>query len=331
MGLGWTQEEFDRSANQIYEDALKYQRCLLPDIGIDESLQKYSGLDSNAVLQAYSEEMLKTAQGQINHLGSVLSPMTSNAVGLGAFVISLIIEIIIKGGTQKSENTYSMFRRVFGEEKASSVRDTISEYVKRHRIYMNNDQQLVAEISRLEKQLSNHLTILRNSLLHDEQMSSRGFKIWVNGAALHILMLIHETRLNIQTNQLKSENLAINDIKRAIDLYLENLKDLLHIHKTYNYKINSQMFRTYSDWGYPYSRVVCWMEHIQIKSCIICVEYDRLPEACHHKEVQNTFINIVYSKYEQINGLESYFLKIRKNLRSLIHQSVSFALPSAAG
>ncbi|KAK1901019.1 Dihydroxy-acid dehydratase [Dissostichus eleginoides] len=33
-------------------------QCVLPDVGIDESLLKYSGTDSNAVLQAYSNEMV---------------------------------------------------------------------------------------------------------------------------------------------------------------------------------------------------------------------------------------------------------------------------------
>ncbi|XP_078105599.1 uncharacterized protein LOC144517375 isoform X2 [Sander vitreus] len=206
MGIEYSQEDYDNAALQIYDDVLQHQPCLLPDIGIDESLLKYSGSDSNAALQAYSNEVLSETladevPGYIEKVGSAFGSLTSvpNAVGLGALVISMIIEIIIKGDSQSSDHAYSLLRRVFGEEKASSVRDTMSEYLKRHRMFMNNDQRLREEIRRLEHQLSNHLTILRNSLLHDGQMSSRGFKIWVNGAAFHVQMLIHEARLNIQT------------------------------------------------------------------------------------------------------------------------------------
>ncbi|GLD71176.1 uncharacterized protein AKAME5_002249700 [Lates japonicus] len=72
----------------------------------------------------------------------------------------------------------------------------MSEYLKRHRMFVTNEQRLREELRRLEGQLSGHLTILKNSLLYDGQMSSRGFKIWVNGASFHVQMLIHEARLD---------------------------------------------------------------------------------------------------------------------------------------
>ncbi|XP_035857734.1 uncharacterized protein LOC118495213 [Sander lucioperca] len=260
MGYDYSQEEYDSAAVWVYEHILQ-NPCLIPDIGIDESLLKYSGTDSNYVLQAYSNEMLSETlvPEYMEKLGSAVGSLTSvsNAVGLGALVISMIIDIIIKSSTQPSDNTYSMLRRVFGEEKAVSVRDTMSEYLRRHRMYMNDDQQLQEEIRRLEQQLSNHLTILRNSLLLDGQMSSRGFKIWVNGAAFHVQMLIHEARLNIQTGTPASIN--VNAIKAAIDLYLQDLDNLLEKHKTY--KINSYAFiRIYSIPG-------CFMENNEIKYC----------------------------------------------------------------
>ncbi|XP_034724923.1 uncharacterized protein LOC117943105 isoform X3 [Etheostoma cragini] len=231
---------YDTMALWFYNQALQHQPCLLPDVGIDESLLRYSGTDSNAALQAFSIEMLNTVPGYVGRLGSVLAPLTSvpNAVGLGALVISLIIEIAIKSGSQTGDHTYSMLRRVFGEEKASSVRDTMSEYLRRHRMFMNNDQRLREEMRRLEQQLSNHLTSLRNSLQHDGQMSSRGFKFWVNGAAFHVQMLVHGARLNIQIGRPASD--YVNTIEAAIDLYTQDLDLLLEKYKTF--KINSKFF-----------------------------------------------------------------------------------------
>ncbi|GLD71178.1 uncharacterized protein AKAME5_002249900 [Lates japonicus] len=215
-----------------YEASLQSQ-CVLPDVGIDESLLKYSGLNSNTELQVYSNGLLTSVPGYITRLGSILGAVTSlpNAVGLGALVISMIMEIAIKSTAQTTDHSYSIIRRVFGEEKASSVRDTMSEYLRRHRVFVTNEQRLREELRRLETQLSGHLTILKNSLMLDGQMSSRGFKIWVNGASFHVQMLIHEARLNIQTGQPASR--YINQIKAAITVYEQELDDLLKKYKDY--------------------------------------------------------------------------------------------------
>ncbi|KAA8584754.1 hypothetical protein FQN60_008539, partial [Etheostoma spectabile] len=202
------------------------------------------------MLLAFSNDMLSNKGPEyIEKLGSAIGSLDSvpNAVGLGALVISMIIEIIIKSSSQPGDHTYSMLRRVFGEEKASSVRDTMSEYLRRHQVFMNNDQRLREDLRRLEQQLSNHLTILRNSLQHDGQMSDRGFKIWVNGAAFHVQMLIHEARLDVQTGRPASGH--VKAIKTAIDLYLQDLENLLEKHKTY--KTDSNMFR-YHIYVYTY-------------------------------------------------------------------------------
>ncbi|XP_035858112.1 uncharacterized protein LOC116052806 [Sander lucioperca] len=379
MGSDWSQEEYDSSALWIYDDVLQYKPSLLPDIGIDESLLKYSGTDSNAVLQVYSNETLSETlvPEYIEKLGSTLGALESvpNAVGLGALVISFIIEIIIKVNTQTSDYTYSMIRRVFGEEKASSVRDTMSEYLKRHRMFINNDQRLREELRRLEQQLSNHLTILANSLLHDGQMSSRGFKIWVNGAAFHVQMLIFEAQLNIQTGTPASG--YVNSIEVAIDSYEQDLDNLLEKHKTY--KINSNMFtskcsnnsypkiRFYENrhnklsGDFPHPNLLEKHKTDKINSnsfiteTIIVNVHDLIayipikhyymqnyenghtrqrkvfnrPNPWHDPKALTTFMNLVYSNYEPIKGLKSYFLKIKNDLNSLIRQRGSFTLSSA--
>ncbi|KAM7401512.1 hypothetical protein PAMP_016821 [Pampus punctatissimus] len=219
MGSRHSSEDYERYSLELYELALQ-STCVLPDVGIDKSLLKYSGVNSNAALQAYSNELVNSVPDFIERLGSSLGSFTSipNAVGLGALVISMIMEICLMTSEQPSEDSYSMLRRVFGEEKASGVRDTMSEYLKRHRMFINDRQQLQKEMQRLEKQLSGHLTILRNSLLHDGQMSSRGFKIWVNGASFHLQMLIHEARLNVQAGKRASGYLYT--IKTTTDIYL---------------------------------------------------------------------------------------------------------------
>ncbi|KAM7401531.1 hypothetical protein PAMP_016839 [Pampus punctatissimus] len=327
MGSGASQEDYDKLSLQFYETALR-STCVLPDVGIDESLLKYSGVNSNAALEAYSNELVNSVPDFIEKLGSSLGSFTSipNAVGLGALVISMIMEITMKSSTQPSEDTYSMLRRVFGEEKASGVRDTMSEYLKRHRLFINNEQRLREEIRRLETQLSGHLTILRNSLLHDGQMSSRGFKIWVNGASFHLQMLIHEARLNVKAG--KRESGYVESIQAAITLYLQHLDNLLNEYK--HYKIS----KTYVYWFQCYSPDCamvfsphCVLSNLESKRTCEISNYNQ--PGCSGSEISKGFNDNVFSKYEPISSLRSHFLKFKNNIHSLINQHDDFTLPTS--
>ena len=314
MGSHYSHEEWDQFARDYYEVALA-NPCLLPDISIDESLLKYSGIDSNAVLQTYSNELINSVPGFISRLGSGLAPLTSvpNAVGLGALVISMVLEIVMKSTTEPTEDTYSLLRRVFGEEKHNAVRDTMSEYLKRHHTFMSNEQRLREELQRLEAQLSNHLTILRNSLLYDGQMTTRGFKIWINGASFHLQMLIHEARLNIQAGRRRSD--YVTAINAAISLYLQNLDVLLEKYKNHN--------------TYP---KIHWVSvPAVIGDCVMASErcevlYQSGP--CGTSPINEDFRKLVFSKFD--SELKSHFSNIRNNLNSLINQRGSFTLPSAS-
>lgn len=122
MGSGYSQEENERVSLVLYESSLK-RPCvfpfLFPDVGIDETLLRYSGTNSNAELQAYSDELRNSVPDYIDKLGSNLAPFdsVSNAVGLAALVISMILEIIMKKNRDAHGDTYGMVLRVFGEEK----------------------------------------------------------------------------------------------------------------------------------------------------------------------------------------------------------------------
>ncbi|KAF7709790.1 hypothetical protein C0J45_3064 [Silurus meridionalis] len=88
-----------------------------------------------------------------------------NAVGLCALVISILLDIAI-GSLVKSgnvDNKLGMMRRVFAEEKASGVRDSMEEYIKRLGMYLHQPTKALEETERLERQLSEQLTRLKNS------------------------------------------------------------------------------------------------------------------------------------------------------------------------
>eukprot|EP00064_Thunnus_orientalis_P026170 superscaffoldBa00015608_g26654 len=325
MGGGHSQEDYERYALSWYENALNSQ-CILPDVGIDESLVKYSGINSNAELQSYSNGLVNRVPAFIDRLGSSFGALTAvpNAVGIGALVISMIMEIVMKS-SQTGVDSYSLLRRVFGEEKASSVRDTMTEYLKRHRLFINNDQLLVGEIQRLEQQLSNQLTILRNSLLHDGQMSTRGFKIWVNGASFHLQMLIHKARLDIQAGKPASD--FDYRIRAAIDECLQNFGQLLEKYKTYKASTTS-LYLDGSCYGFGCHQT-CKLENTE-NNCKIFQNPQTMQGPCELTTSHTTeaYINHVFSKYEPITSLRDHFSNMRNNIDSLINQRDTFTLPS---
>ncbi|KAK2861528.1 hypothetical protein Q5P01_001061 [Channa striata] len=313
MGSEFSQDRYDSVAAQVYDESSR-RPCLLPDIAIDESLLRFSGLNSSSELQAYSNE---------------LDPFDSvpNAAGLGALVISMIMEICIKLGTQTNDDSYNMLRRVFGEEKASAVRDTIENYVKRHHMFMNDDQPLQEELRRLERQLSDHLTVLKNSLLLDGQMSTRGFKIWVNGASFHVQMLIHEARLINKTVQ--SSSPYVNTVSVAIDFYLRDLNALLQKYKTYKTSITS----AYTEGPYGYGgNIRCYVENVSELNCRFSPNSLDICGFWGGKQSKyiEAYINHIFTNYEAITGLKTHFLNAKNNLPTLINQHEDFIVPSAA-
>lgn len=104
-----------------------------------------------------------------------------------------------------------MLRRVFSEEKASKARDLMDEYLKRMQMHLENKLLQLQDTNCLEAQLSTQLTRLKNTMLRDDQMTTRSLKHWVNGAAFHSQILIHEARL---------KQCGGDKARVAVDIYL---------------------------------------------------------------------------------------------------------------
>ncbi|KAK3532936.1 hypothetical protein QTP70_003796 [Hemibagrus guttatus] len=107
-----------------------------------------------------------------------------------AMALSIALELIIKAEEEEKENkdsTLDMMRRVFAEEKASGVRDSMDEYMNCLHMYLHQPIRVLEETQRLEKQLSEQLTRLKNSMLYDNKMSSRSLKHWANGNGMEEL------------------------------------------------------------------------------------------------------------------------------------------------
>lgn len=335
MGTGCSQNEpgYDNTyALGLYQTALR-QPCVLPDIGIDESLLKFSGLNSNAELQSYADELAKNTPGYIEKVGASLSALNAvpNAVGLGALIISMVLELALKSSDTPEENTYSILRRVFAEEKASRVRAMMQEIMKQYELDMKDDQRLQALFQRTENDLSLTITILHDSLQNDKQMTSKGFKLWVNGAAFRIQMMIHQARLGLKAGQDVSSD--VGRIETAIDQYLRELTVMLDLYKQYNAKAITQLepSKELSCAGDACGVAVtnCIIKNTEIPNCYIYHQHERY-DTCSGCDMMKHYMDYIFSSYEPVLNLKKYFNDLKTNINTLVRQDGDFTAPAAA-
>lgn len=187
-------------------------------------------------------------------------------------------------------------------------------------MFINNENQLEQEIGRLEQQLSSHLTRLRNSMLHDSQMSSRSFKIWVNGASFHVQMLIHRNWLRYIYD--------VSAINTAIDVYLQDLDRLLDIYKSYfksQTRLGPFVYNVCTNFGC--TQTICQMNNLE-NGCVP-VHGGRFSEHCEDPGLKDNYINTIFSRHEPITNLRSHFSSMKMNLYTLCSQHDAFTLPSS--
>ncbi|XP_004084352.1 uncharacterized protein LOC101174798 [Oryzias latipes] len=250
------------SADQRQQELNLYANALFTSaewkgFDIDQSLQKFSGLGATAQLNAYRDYII---QGQdliyigntLEKLGSTLGGLTpiANALGPVALCISMLLEIIGVSLGKNAMGTAQMLRRVFAEEKASEVRDLMDDYLKRLQITLRNPRLQLDDTRRLEAELSTQLTRLQNSMVFDGHMSTRFLKQWVNGAAFHTQMLIHEARL---------EGSAGVKATLAAAVYHQQMNFLLEKYKAYLQTVASVHGDAFS--AYQYMDRICSVEY----------------------------------------------------------------------
>lgn len=91
------------------------------------SLQRFSGLNSAEELNNYRDQVLYRGEqvaSVVRKVGNVLGGISvvPNAVGLGALIISLALDVVAKSLNKETMGTAEMLERVFAQEKAKEVR-----------------------------------------------------------------------------------------------------------------------------------------------------------------------------------------------------------------
>lgn len=300
------------------------------NVGIDDSLLKYSGPGSTAVLNDYSSELHNAIQDNlpnyIEQTGSALAGFAAipHAVGVGALIISMVLQMAFftaKGLQSNEEHSGDMLRRIFAEEKASEVRDLMEEYLKRYKMHLRAKQMLLDDTRHLERSLSHQLTRLRNSMLIDGHMKSRALKHWANGAAFHAQMLIHMARL--QKKDHVSFQTAKNAASGAIDTYNQDTLKLLKKYKEYKtstFELDDELVfcETYSVCDRSNT---CYLNDADLNRRFFL----RRNEFCDLSP-QHHYIDYIFSNHPQIIKLKSYFLDLQKDLSDLCNEEGTFQI-----
>lgn len=275
-----------------------------PDLSVSKNIETFTGLSSSESLrQYYQKRRMKAsdcAPGWIKNLVEKLGGLTSDPTlaGLGALAIAVFIDIV--SFSPAEESTKEALRCVFAEEKVSEVWDLIDECLKRCVMYFNQRAELVSNIKHIEIQLSAALTKLKNSMVRDEHVSSHALKVWVNGAAFHIQMLIHLVRLGgIQT---------CDPVERLLSAYQRDLDTLFGKHREMiQSKCRMKLAALYQEELMPY-----------------LVDEDsnwHLMDPSIKNHYEKYFVAYYDHKYVRQNReIQQYFREVEENLQELVHQ-----------
>ncbi|XP_065821270.1 uncharacterized protein [Labrus bergylta] len=296
--LSW--EEREKAALDRFVESLKDG----PDLGVEKHLVMYTSQSSTDNLrQLYETRKMQAADcaaDWIKNLAEKLAAFTKSAdiAGLGALAIAIIIDMV--SFSPPEESIEEALRSVLAEEKTSEVWDLIDECLKRFTMHFENRNKLRSDLERIESQLSLALTKLKNSMVRDGHMPNQSLKVWVNGAAFHIQMLIHLERLG--------ENQTCDPIQNLIAVYQRDLDTLFEKHK------EMIMGKCRLDFFAPCIRVMLG-EDSEYYSLDLGVDYEKYFEAYYDHRYHRQKLNI-----------QEYFSDLRQNLPQLVRLTGSFSV-----
>lgn len=296
------------------------------DLGIDHTFQTFftpNALDNlNKQYNGRKLEVVSDIPIWTKSLVTYLGGLTRipKASGFGALIISIVIDIVTASIKDliPEENSADILRRVFAEEKASTVYNEMEEALKRCTMNINNEAKMKSGIVYVERRLSVALTTLKNSMLHDH-MKTRSLKIWVNGAAFHVQLLIHLARLE--------EGADSHQALAAVLIYQKNLEQLLLKYK------ESKSKTIVGKYTMGNHRVCCPVSYDivdeDIGQSLLSGSFyaPKYPPNLwpHPREIVKALHDDIL-KYHQIIQVREHFREVRENLVELISQREYFIL-----
>lgn len=180
----------------------------------------------------------------------------------------------------------------------------MEEYLKRMQINLGRPRLQLAQTRQIEMDLSAQLTRLKNSML-DGHMNSALFKQWVNGAAFHTQMLIHQARL---------EGAVGSKAMQAARIYQQQLNLLLKTYKSYL----SRVIFVEAE-GMSYICCLYYHENEIFVPRFQCISWPEIGRCFLESEVVETMF-----KKPKITWAKTYFSNLAAQIPTLKSQNDTF-------
>ncbi|KAM6914743.1 uncharacterized protein PEZ65_015050 isoform 1-T1 [Lycodopsis pacificus] len=214
---------------------------LVPDASLDASLASVLSLNSSwALEQQYSVLQSRMTQQQsfafnrdLHTLFGGNTTVRYGAVGVVALALSVLFEMLAHHQTTGSGSRSpeaqppppDPIRRMFGLMSGSDISSIASEFLKQVPGAAGDQDKMAALLESSERKLRSELTDFYGRMLLPDSsaLSSVGVKQWLNGAALHVHIVLHWKRL---TDPSAGHNLNL-DYHHRVDPLLKTYREYL--------------------------------------------------------------------------------------------------------
>lgn len=325
MGCAASYERIDAAAEQLYSAMLSGGS--MPDIGLEPDVETFLGLESNQALVTYHNKIAKDLQARapeyVNNALRLFGGLTNipNAVGLASLLIYMVLNIAASM-TKGQNDVKNIVRSIFADEKVSEIGNLMETFTDRFLMYANSSDEVLKVTKTYEDRLHHQLNRVKNSMLKDGHVNNRAVKHWMNGAALHVGMLIYMA---------KQETVHKTAASLAIITYQGELDEILQKYKAYK---PSTLSCGDCLWG-PKRR-----KRLVIQACDAtisrCTDKEagwtlslqrRIEGACD-SYIFTKYTDIMFARSEQIKKMKEFFSNTYKNLDKLIKEKGIFKLRS---
>lgn len=305
------------SAEEVQRRKERFKETLPtpPDLTVDRSLCTLTGRSCSDSLELHLkrkiDESPSKAPGIIKALADKLAGLSPSPAlaGLGALAVAIFIDSLFD--VSPGPSTKTALQEVLAEQRVSEVWDLVDETLKRCEMHLGNNAQLVSDLQRLEAELSVALTRLKNSVLRESHVSGQAVKVWVNGAAFHLHMLIHQQRLEGAT--------SCQSVERLVHVYKEDLEKLFRKHEEMiKSKCRLWIMRLNSMGNF---------REVVLEPCYLVNENSQqfcLDSELDYPEYLQIYCQHQYGRQEE--EIRRYFSEIQRDLEQLLRQEGHLSL-----
>ncbi|KAJ8419106.1 hypothetical protein AAFF_G00006050 [Aldrovandia affinis] len=291
------------TVNELF--SIAQSRGIVPDAGLDGTLGTFLSLNSSVALshqyadiqRSLSPERLTSYNHDLATTFGDGAQIAFGGVGIVALALSLLLEVL-------AHHTLSdPIQRIFGADHSSDIGTLVSEYLKQVPKVANEPQKMAEVTERYDRALAHELIDFYEVMTVDRRMSSASIKQWLNGAAFHLHLRIHQVRMGA---------------------YKKGYAESLGISYKAGFPV---LIKTYTEY---LQRHVRERPPGPLPGLLIIEPFRNMTHQVHHRPCESDAIaNRIASKVLEAQGIQrsmDFFEETEKHMDSLISQQGNFSL-----